>query len=231
MGHLFTHTPASDDHNSRLYDSRRRRSNFGYFEPPVVDDTLLLALPPFARVHSRIVSMNGKTWILWSPNSIIDVFYPGIRSPGYEVVMEKEWMKRRFDGHLGRFDPTKSPQHYDPQQPWLALLRRERKALTKIEYIPLVIAWVSLPRQGKDMDLGRLDTAYLLQLTTRNIKLDATISAMIDISTIKLDYLENRPLRPLESEVKELGGVLHFADAVDKVAAVQRWLRLKNAWI
>ena len=196
-----------------------------------MDDTLSLALPPFARVHSRIVSMNGKTWILWSPNSILDAFYPGICSPGYEVVMEKEWTKRRFDGHLGRFDPTKSPQHYDPQQPWLTLLRRERKALTKIEYIPLVIAWVSLPRQGKDMDLGRLDTAYLLQLTTRNIELDATISAMIDISTIKLDYLENRPLRQLESEVKELGGVLHFADAVDKVAAVQRGLRLKNAWI
>ena len=104
------HTPASDDHDSRLYDSRRRRSNFGYFEPPVVDDTLSLALPPFARVHSRIVSMNGKTWILWFPNSILDAFYPGIRSPGYEVVMEKERTKRRFDGHLGRFDPTKSPQ-------------------------------------------------------------------------------------------------------------------------
>ena len=144
--------------------------------------------------------------------------------------MEKDRTKRRFDGHLGRFDPTKSPQHYDPQQPWLTLLRRERKA-TKIEYIPLVIAWVSLPPQGGVKDLGRLDTAYLLQLTGRNIELDATISAMTAISTIRQDYVKNCPKQPLESEVKELGGVLHFADAVDKVAAVQRGLRLKSAWI
>ena len=94
-----------------------------------------------------------------------------------------------------------------------------------------MIAWVSLPPQGGVKDLGRLDMVYLLQLTGRNIELDATISALIATSSIRQNYVENRPRQPLEGEVKELSGTLHFVDAVDKVAAVQRGLRLKSAWI
>ena len=97
-------------------------SNFGYFKPPVADDTLSLILPPFSRMYSRLVAVSGKTWELWSPNSVIDVYYPGIRAPGYKVAMAEDMTKRRLDGHLGRFDPTKSPQHYDPLQPWLPFI-------------------------------------------------------------------------------------------------------------
>ena len=132
------HTKALTGHDSRRYNTRRRRKScFGYFEPPVVDDTLSFLLPPFSRVHSRTVVMKGKTWETWSPNSLIDAFYPGIRAPGYNVAMEADPTKRRFDGHLGRFDPTKSPQHYDPRYPWLAFVRRDRASTSKIEHTPL----------------------------------------------------------------------------------------------
>ena len=200
MAMHFTHTKTSTGHDSRQYSTRRRKSCFGYFEPPVVDDTLSFLLPPFSRVHSRTVVMKGETWEVWSPNSLVDAFYPGIRAPGYKVAMEVDPTKRRFDGHLGCFDPTKSPQHYDPRQPWLALVRRERASPSKIKHTPLWTAWVSLPPQRRIIDLGRLDTAYLLQLTTRNVELDATMSAMDSIASIKTEYWVNRPVEPTESE-------------------------------
>lgn len=154
MASRFMHTPSPCGHDSRRYNSKRRMSNFGYYEPPVVDDTLSLILPLFSRMYSRLVAVAGKTWELWSPNSVIDAYYPGIRAPGYKVAMIEDMTKRRFDGHLGRFDPTKAPQHYDPRQPWLLFVRRRRVDRPKIEHVPLVVAWVSSPPKGKAMDLG-----------------------------------------------------------------------------
>ena len=145
--------------------------------------------------------------------------------------MAEDKIQRRFDGHLGRFDPTKNPQHYDPQLPWLPFVRRERITPFTIESAPLAIAWVSSsPRNGME-DLGRLDTALLIQLTTRNIELDAAISTMTIVATIKQEYWDDKPNYPTESEIRGLGGEHHFADAVDLVAHVQRGLKLKNAWI
>lgn len=81
------------------------------------------------------------------------------------------------------------------------------------------------------MDLGRLDTAYLLQLTGRNIELEAVISTMSAVATIKQGYWTNRPKHPMEDELKGVRGELHFAEAMDLVAELQRGLKLKDAWI
>ena len=87
-------------------------------------------------------------------------------------------------------------------------MRRDRASTSKIEHTPLWAAWVSLPIQGRDIDLGRLDTAYLLQLTSRNIELEATISAMADIASVKPEYWADRPTRPSEGKFQELNGNL-----------------------
>lgn len=81
------------------------------------------------------------------------------------------------------------------------------------------------------VDLGRLDTAYLPQLTTQNIELDATMSAMASIVSVKEDYWTRRPIQPTESEFQKLQGDLRFAEAVNRVASVQRGLKLKDAWV
>jgi len=65
------------------------------------------------------------------------------------------------------------------------------------------------------MDLGQLDTTYLLQLMSQNIELDATISSMTAFPTIKQEYWTNRPVRPTEDEFQGLKGDIHFVDAVD----------------
>ena len=95
----------------------------------------------------------------------------------------------------------------------------------------MVVAWVSSPPKGKAMDLGRLDTAYLLQLTSRNIELEAVISTMSAVATVKREYWDNRPSHPTEDKLKGVRGELHFAEAVDLVAEFQRGLKLKDAWI
>jgi len=81
------------------------------------------------------------------------------------------------------------------------------------------------------MDLGQLDTTYLLQLMSGNIELDATISSMMAFPTIKQEYWTNWPVRPTEDDFQGLKGDIHFADAVDQVVSIQRGLRLKDAWV
>ena len=81
------------------------------------------------------------------------------------------------------------------------------------------------------MDWGQLDAAYLLQLMGRNIELDATISSLSSVAAIKQDYWVHRPELPMDKEFQEVRGDLHFTDAVDKVVAIQRGMRLKDAWV
>jgi hypothetical protein len=80
-------------------------------------------------------------------------------------------------------------------------------------------------------DLGWLDTAYLLQLTGRNIELDATMSAMTTIPDIKQEYWTNCPMQSTENEFQGLKGDIHFVDTVDHLVSIQRGLRLKDVWI
>lgn len=227
----FAHRLTDEGFDSRRYVIKRRSSTFGYHDTPAVNDAMSFTLPPFPNMYSRIVSFGSKTWELWSPNSALEAFYPGVRDPGFEVKMEREEKNRRFDGHLGRFDYTKWPQYYDSRRPWIGFIRRDRASSSRVEHIPLYLAWESLPPSNGSYDLGRLDTAFLLQLTTRNIELEATMSSYAEVANVVPAYWEDRPLQPTENDVKELQGVLHFAAAVDSVAAVQRGLKLKSAWV
>ena len=57
------------------------------------------------------------------------------------------------------------------------------------------------------------------------------MSAMDRIASVKVEYWANRLVEPTESEFQGLKGDLQFADAVDKVALVQRGIELKDAWV
>ena len=228
---VFVHHPADRGYDSRQYDSKRRSNTFGYYQPPAVNDTLTFTLPPFSRMIDRLVSMGSKTWQLWSPNSTLHAFYPGVRAPKFEVTMEESREKRRFDGHLGRFDYTKSPQHYDPRRPWLGFIRRDKATSSKIEHVPLFLAWDSHLLTKEAGDLGTINTAFLIQLTTRNFDLDTTIEKFAEVATIVPSYWTDRPLSPTIEEVRQLQGLQRFASAVDTAAAIQRGMKLKSAWI
>ena len=197
---------------------------------PAVNDAMTFVLPLFQTLHSRLVRVGPKLWQLWSPNSPLNVFYPRIRTPGYKVKMEDDKEKRRFDGHLGRFDPTRSPQHFNARRLWLGFVHRDHTTSSRVEHIPSFLAWESLPPHNNSRDLGKLDTAFIIQLTSRNIELEAIMASCKGMADIVPAYWTDRPIRPVKDELWALHGTLHFSTAVDTVAAIQIGLKLKSAW-
>ena len=197
---------------------------------PAVNDAMTFMLPPFQNLHSRLVKVGQKLWQLWSPNSPLNVFYPGICAPGFEFKMDNDEEKRRFDGHLGPFDPTRSPQHFDARRPWQGFVRRDRTTSSRVEHIPSFLAWESLPPHNGSHDLGRLDTAFIIQLTSRNIELEAIMTSCEGITDIVPAYWTDRLIHPVKVELRTLHGTLHFSTAIDTMAAIQRGLKLKSAW-
>ena len=132
---------------------------------PSVYDAMHFFLPSFHLKTSRIVKINDRRWELWSPNSERSMFYPGLRSMELDLENPADEGLMRCDGHLGRFDPTVSPQHFDPndpKQPWLGFIRREGND-SYPEYTSLVDVWqpVSLPNQGY------LKPSYIASLVRR----------------------------------------------------------------
>jgi len=162
----FIHRPTDVGFDSHCYATKRRYSIFGYYDMPTVNDAMTFMLPPFPNLHTCLVTSGSKTWQLWSPNSSLKAFYPRIHAPGFEVRMEDKEERRRFDGHLGRFDPMKSLQHYDSHRLWLGFVHRDYTTSSQIEHILSFLAWESLPPHNGFHDLGKLDMAFIIQLTS-----------------------------------------------------------------
>lgn len=135
--------------SSRVFVAERLKSFAGYLAMPSIYDAMHFFLPPFCVRSLRLVKINDRRWELWSPNSERLEFYPGLRSMELDLENPMDKGLMRCDGHLGRFDPTVSPQHFDPAQPWLGFIRREGKD-SHPEYACLMDVWqpVDLPNQG-----------------------------------------------------------------------------------
>jgi hypothetical protein len=117
---------ASKDSDRQWYTVERLASDSGYLDQPAVDDGFLFLLPRFYRYSGRIVATKYGRWEIWSPNSVLSPFYPGVRnndgSERAELVSER--VGRRYDGHLGRYDFTVHPQAFDPLRPWRGYILR-----------------------------------------------------------------------------------------------------------
>jgi hypothetical protein len=87
--------------DSRVYSGLRLCSYHGYQTDPLVDTSMDLHLPNFSSYHSRVVLLRGRQYLIWSPNSLQDPYYPGhyvlAGSPGYAASETQ----RRYDGHNG----------------------------------------------------------------------------------------------------------------------------------
>ena len=119
--------------SKRIFDVSRLKSFAGYTDGPILQDRLDYFIPPFHVISSRLVAFGKRLFELWSPNSTQTPFYPGVQDPNFKAGLEIPPSQRRCDGHIGRFDPTISPQHYNPNYLWLHLVRRwERDSLSSI---------------------------------------------------------------------------------------------------
>jgi hypothetical protein len=129
-------------------------SDSGYFDWPAVDDSFLFLLPHLYHYLSRIVATKYGRWEIWSPNSVLSTFYPGVHNndgnKGVELAIERAG--RWYDGHLGHFDFTVHPQVFDPLWPWCGYILRpsegRQMVASRPEYYSLLDIWQSLPTQG-----------------------------------------------------------------------------------
>ncbi|RDB25831.1 hypothetical protein Hypma_006369 [Hypsizygus marmoreus] len=221
-------------HDTRRFSSSRRSSQHGYLDLPNVDGELQFTrLPHFPYYTGRLVRIGQRTWELWSPNSSRYPFYPGRRHAGFLLDPPDILHYRRVDGHLGRFDPTVSPQELVASEAWWPFIRRTIPSGAAVQEYPEFAAvpdiWLHDDKPAKFS--GTLYPKFLQALSLRNSYLD---SRMINLQTVEKHrprWWTRRPLYPYSSTFENFAKPVDYDFAVDTVTAMQRGMKLKAAWI
>jgi hypothetical protein len=232
--------PPTVTNESTFYRLPRLPSFRGYNRKPVTDDCFLFTLPPFSRYVGRDVEMSDgkgvRRWELWSPNSIRKPFYPGsMIEDNYTLEPPSDLQQRRFDGHLGRFDPTVSPQHYLSSRPWLAFM--PLPDLDLVDSVPIYRVWQfyseSDPRRASDPCRGSVSQAFIQELASLSSRLDDRVQELLRVSVVDngIGEPDNIPTFPTPLDIDRLSTVITFEYAVDFATYIQRGLKNKAAWI
>jgi hypothetical protein len=216
----------TDNYRSRrVFATERLKSFAGYLAAPSIYDAMHFFLPSFRLKSSRVVKINDRRWELWSPNSERSMFYPGRRSKELDLEDPADKGLMRCDGHLGRFDPTVSPQHFDPEQPWLGFVRREGNDAHP-EYTSLIDVWqpVSLPNRGY------LKPTYIASLELRLASVVERVEGWKVLNELRPELWTRRPSFPTPAFLGDLRNATSFDDAVTRLARAQRGIKYMSAW-
>ncbi|KAJ7701719.1 hypothetical protein B0H16DRAFT_1748414 [Mycena metata] len=215
--------------NSRCYSTARLRSFTGYAVTPPIDVGLDFRLPSFKSYHSRVVKIGIKQYLIWSPNSRQDPYYPGPYILTGQVATATELNQRRFDGQGGPSDYTKVPQVYQKRRPWLGFILRESLHPQDVEYTPVYSVWRDpAPNEAE----GDLCPTFIDQLVSRNDELDAEIELQVPrLEGNPGEFVFNRPCFPSAAVVQKLREVRQYEKAVNLVTEVQRGMREKGTWL
>ena len=215
------------NNSKQTFDVPRLKSFAGYAERPVVQDTLSYFIPAFSVVSSRLVAFRNQLFEIWSPNSAQTPFYPGVRDFTVRLTTSLHPSQRRCDGHMGRFDPTISPQHYNPQLPWLPFIRRLSDG-SHPEHRAFLTVW--RPTSGPNR--GMVDPHYLQQLASRSQSLLDCMANYAAINGLRPAVWEGRPTGPSPQDIEHvLRGERTFDHAVDLLSRVQTDLKIMSAWM
>ncbi|KAJ7878924.1 hypothetical protein B0H13DRAFT_1892445 [Mycena leptocephala] len=183
-------------------------------------------------ISSRIVKVDGRTFELWSPNSMQMAFLPGERRADYQPTTPVVLTERRYDGHTGRHDCLFFPQYLHSSIAHWPFMRRATKVrkddLAAAAFVPLMDHWVCEEidlRRGRFKD-DLIDRLRVL-LKILNHKMDK-LRAKLSANSVTW---EARPRQTDEIAITRLLGVRRWEEAVDLGVAVQRGLREKEGWI
>ncbi|KAF8194489.1 hypothetical protein K438DRAFT_1761398 [Mycena galopus ATCC 62051] len=214
---------------TQLCSGKRLLSFQGYSYPPLVNDVFQWRLPDPSSHFRREVSTvdNGQEWRfeLWSPYSVQLPYYVGIRSNVLDLRLPASSEQRRYDGHLGKFDPTIAPQYYNKKRPWLAFIPTTSQLSafdwsTRAEYVPIIRAWqVDKERPYR----GCLRVEFVRDLEESHRAVQSLIMAIgARIYRECVDLWDNHPVAPLRAEFEELRNATTFEQAVDTGRQIQR---------
>ncbi|KAJ7740926.1 hypothetical protein DFH07DRAFT_778244 [Mycena maculata] len=218
---------------TREFSTPRLPSYHGYDVPPPPESTdcgLGFLLPFMKSYHSRVVSVNGRLYLIWSPNSLQDPFYPGKFALEGLVPVASDSTQRRCDGQGGPSDYTKVPQAYQARRPWLGfLLRESRRVPTDVEYAPAYSVWENL---SDPSERGRILPDVVQGLVICNKDLDKQISFQLPrIRVARRPLSVNPPTWPATATILRLKQERAFENALDLFTEIHRGVREKRAWL
>ncbi|KAJ7903117.1 hypothetical protein B0H13DRAFT_2335280 [Mycena leptocephala] len=216
--------------DTRVYSTTRLRSFHGYEETLFVDDGFAWKMPIGDRYYGREVEAGGRRYELWSQNSLQDPYYPGYRPRSGDLKAGNSSEQRRYDGQLGRFDPTISPQYYDPRRPWLGFITVPFHPAHSDDAAneQVMDVWVSEADSGYR---GKLDPLFLKRLADANTTLDTAIRLLDSVRHSRRQLWEDRPQQLWSTTLDPLRRITKYEDAVNQVREIQRGLLEKEAWL
>ncbi|KAF9549924.1 hypothetical protein CPC08DRAFT_755220 [Agrocybe pediades] len=235
MSELAAETFSGSHIRAARYVKEKIKAASGYFSPPITFDALSYYLPPFTIKSRRVFTHGARVWEAWSPNAISKPFYPGFSSQ-VERTDSGEGRFQRSDGHLGRFDYTVSPQHYDARRPWRGFIKKRLLTVDggsiPAEDMHISQVWTS----GRVLTHGKVDEDFLCELKRSvqalNMKpipsfIRSEELAVPDFShaPVSFNFMLNSSTSAEEISLDE--AVLHFSRLQRTIKEVGAW----NAWV
>lgn len=226
-------TTSDGKHDTRRFLTPRLSSLHDYLTFPLLKTEVnFTSIPKFTIKTARLVSVGLRTWELWSPNSRRFPFYPGVSPREISWSKDLPIRERRTDGHIGRFDPTISPQEYGAQ-PWFPLIHRSVPEGFNPDNYPefgkITLLWRHEPQPHTTT--GSLSSTFLRALYDRNQHLNIRMNACQGIQKFFPDWWTSRPPTLLQSDFQRWRGLQQFEHVVDGVTRLQRIIKVKAAWV
>ena len=239
MSGRLRHIPGVDGNDTRRYFPRRNPSFAGYEQIPRIPPPPKYELP--TPVHSRYIATQGRLWEAWSPNSLQNAFCPGTRPSnlnlGVTYLAEQD---RRYDGHMGPFDPTRNAQLSFPGREWrpFVITPAAGQPRDSPEYEVITNCWKSDARPA--FDTGSVHNYYIDKLISKNQEVEKRLEALYKVYSDRysMEPLHRalwsstaRPVFPSSEYLDTLRRIKRFPLAVDWIADVQRGIKDKHAFV
>lgn len=202
-----------------------------FIHPPFPADFGYDGLRTFDTSFSRDVEHHGRRFKLWSPNSSRLPVYPGL--PPADFNMTPPFRYPRTDGYGGRFDWTLHPQYLDANRLHLPFITTPESTVDSqhlLEFTYLTSQWDDHPAPSQTT--GTLSREYVASLSSRAASLEEQRVAVVGDIPASWDFLKRLVSEaPTTETLAKFGLGMEWEECVSQVAAVQRQLREKQAWL
>lgn len=234
-----THTLGAGSNDTRRYSPRRIPSFSGYDHIPLLPPPPTYSLPQ--PVHRRFIAMNNRLWEVSSPNSLHNAYCPGLRPSNLNLRVDYfRGEHRRYDGHMGPFDPMCNAQVSPPGKEWRALIITPAAGNPRDspEHESVLNCWKS--DGAPAFDTGNINNDYIAKLIRINQETDKRMDALYRVHTDYHSFDSHhrtlwssgiRPTMPSSEDLDKLRRHRRFPLAIDWINDAQRGIKDKRAFV